>query len=95
MEVRVLNNVESPSGCLEQDYIRVHADADPFDDTVVLATIERITDRAKDEGATKRVKTLVARQRMPADTAIVFALSYAERKQVPVIYADSLALHTR
>jgi hypothetical protein len=94
MEVRVLS-AAPPSACPERDYIRVHADVDPLDDTVVLATIERITDRAKDDGATKRVKTLVARQRMPADTAIVLALSYAERKQVPVVYADSLALHTR
>jgi hypothetical protein len=93
MEVRVLS--AAPSPCPERDYIRVHADADPLDDTVVLDTIERITDRAKDDGATKRVKTLVARQRMPADTAIVLALRYAERKQVPVVYADSLALHTR
>lgn len=94
MEVRVLSTA-LPSVCSERDYIRVHTDADPLDDTVVLATIQRITDRAKDDGATKHVKTLVARQRMPADTAIVLALSYAERKQVPVVYADTLALHAR
>jgi len=86
MEVRVLAALP-PSGCPEQDYIRVHTDADPFDDTVVLATIERVTDRSK--GKVKRVKTIVARQRMSADAALDLATSYAEWKQVPVVYTDS------
>jgi hypothetical protein len=88
MEVRVLAAPPS-SAYPEQDYIRVHTDTDPLDDTVVLATIERVTDRTK-EGAThvKRVKTLVMRLRMSADAALGFATSYAERKQVPVVYAD-------
>ena len=88
MEVRVLTEPPS-SGCPEQDYIHVHTDADPFDDTVVLATIERVTDRTK--GKVKRVRTLLARQRMPADAAIDLATSYAEWKQIPVVYADALA----
>ena len=58
MEVRVLTAPPS-SGYPEQDYICVHTDADPLDDTVVLATIERVTDRTK--GKVKRVKTLLAR----------------------------------
>ena len=86
MEVRVLTALP-PSGCPEQDYIRVHTDTDPLDDTVVLATIERVTDRSK--GRVKRVKTLLARQRMPADAALDLATSYAEWKQVPVVYTDS------
>ena len=86
MEVRVLAALP-PSGCPEQDYIRVHTDTDPLDDTVVLATIERVTDRTK--GAVKRVKTLIARQRMSADAALDLATSYAEWKQVPVVYTDS------
>ena len=86
MEVRVLAALPS-SGYPEQDYIRVHTDADPLDDTVVLATIERVTDRSK--GKVKRVKTLLARQRMPADAALDLATSYAEWKQVPVVYTDS------
>ena len=86
MEVRVLAALPA-SGCPEQDYIRVHTDADPFDDTVVLATIERVTDRSK--GKVKRVKTIVARQRMSADAALDLATSYAEWKQVPVVYTDS------
>jgi hypothetical protein len=86
MEVRVLAALP-PSGCPEQDYIRVHTDTDPLDDTVVLATIERVTDRTK--GAVKRVKTLIARHRMSADAALDLATSYAEWKQVPVVYTDS------
>jgi hypothetical protein len=88
MEVRVLTAPPS-SARLEQDYIRVHTDADPLDDTVVLATIERVTDRVK-EGAThvKRVKTLITRLRMSAHAALDLATSYAEWKQVPVVYAD-------
>ena len=87
MEVRVLTAPRS-SGDPEQDYICVHTDADPLDDTVVLATIERVTDRTK--GRVKRVKTLLARVRMSVDAALDLATSYAEWKQVPVVYADSL-----
>ena len=86
MEVRVLAAPPS-SGYPDQDYICVHTATDPFDDTVVLATIERMTDRTK--GTVKRVKTLLARQRMSADAALDLATSYAERKQVPDVYTDS------
>lgn len=92
MEVRVLTAPPSPVDP-EQDYICVHTDTDPFDDTVVLATIERVTDRTK--GKVRRVKTLIARQRMPADAALDLATSYAEWKQVPVVYADLLARQSR
>ena len=87
MEVRVLAARPS-SGYPEQDYICVHTDADPLDDTVVLATIERVTDRSK--GRVKRVKTLLARVRMSVEAALGLATSYADWKQVPVVYADSL-----
>jgi hypothetical protein len=90
MEVRVLSAPPS-SGYPEKDYICVHTDADPLDDTVVLATIERVTDRTK--GKVKRVKTLLARVRMSVDAALVLATSYAEWKEVPVVYADSLPRH--
>ena len=92
MEVRVLAATTS-LGCPEQDYIRVHADTDPLDETVVLATIERVTDRTK--GRVKRVKTLLTRQRMSADAALDLATSYAAWKQVAVVYADRLALPPR
>ena len=91
MEVRVLAAPPS-SGYPEQDYICVHTDADPLDDTVVLATIERVTDRTK--GRVKRVKTLLARVRMSVDAALGLATSYAAWKQVPVVYADSRPRHT-
>ena len=91
MEVRVLTAPPS-SDYPEQDYICVHTDVDPLDDTVVLATIERVTDRTK--GRVKRVRTLLARQRMSVDAALDLATSYAEWKQVPVVYADSLARQT-
>ena len=95
MEVRVLT--APPSSIYpERDYIWLHADADPLDDTVVLATIERVTDKTKAGGThVKRVKTLVTRLRMTADAALDLATSYAERKQVPVVYADSSVTPTR
>ncbi len=87
MEVRVL--AAPPSQAYpEQDYICVHTDTDPLDDTVVLATIQRVTDRSK--GKVKRVKTLLARVRMTVDAALGLATSYAQWKQVPVVYSDSL-----
>lgn len=91
MEVRVLA-APPLSGYPEKDYICVHTDTDPLDDTVVLATIERVTDRTK--GKVKRVKTLLARVRMSVDAALGLATSYAEWKQVPVVYSDSLPRHT-
>jgi hypothetical protein len=91
MDVKVLNSVPS-IGLREPDYLRVHTEPEPFDDTVVLATIERVTDRAKDgEAITQRVKTLVARRPMPADAALTLAMSYAARKHIPVVYSDAEA----
>jgi hypothetical protein len=90
MEVRVLAAPPS-SGNPEQDYIYVRTDADPLDDTVVLATIERVTDRTK--GKVKHVKTLLARARMSVDAALDLAMSYAQWKEVPVVYADSIREH--
>ena len=89
MEVKVLNVQFSP-GSSEPDYIRVHTEPEPFDDTVVLATIERVTDRAKPgEAVTQRIKTLVARRPMPVDAVLTLAMSYAVRKHIPVVYSDA------
>jgi len=89
MEVKLLN-VRSSPGSSEPDYLRVHTEPEPFDDTVVLATIERVTDRAKPgEEVTQRIRTLVARRPMPADAVLTFAMSYAARKHIPVVYADA------
>ncbi|HVY65499.1 MAG TPA: hypothetical protein VHH11_11830 [Gammaproteobacteria bacterium] len=88
MEVRVLNILPIPV-CPEPDYLRVHTEPEPYDDTVVLATIERVTDRARPgEAVTKRIRTLVARRPMPVDAVLTFAMSYAARKHIPVVYAD-------
>ena len=89
MEVKVLN-VQPPAGSSGPDYVRVHTEPEPFDDTVVLATIERVTDRAKPgEAVTQRIKTIVARRPMPVDAVLTLAMSYAARKHIPVVYADA------
>jgi hypothetical protein len=90
MEVRVVHALPTP----ETDYVRVHTCTAPDDDTVTLATIERVVEKASlkpDEGDTlvKRVKTLIMRQPMTPDEALELATSYAERKQIEVVYADS------
>ena len=91
MEVKLLNVWPLP-GSPEPDYVRVHTEPEPFDDTVVLATIERVTDRAKPgEVVTQRIKTLVARRPMAVDAVLTLAMSYAARKHIPVIYADAAA----
>ncbi|MEO8463727.1 MAG: hypothetical protein ABI640_00160 [Gammaproteobacteria bacterium] len=89
MDVKVLNMLPSP-GSSEPDYVRVHTEPEPFDDTVVLATIERVTDRAKaGEEITQRIKTIVARRPMPVTAVLTFAMSYAARKHIPVVYAEA------
>jgi hypothetical protein len=67
----------------------VHTCSDPVDDTVTLATIERVTDRVKDGAPKKRVKPLVVRQPMSPDDAVGLATRYAERKHIAVVYADA------
>ena len=91
MDVRVICALP-PWNRPETDYVRVRTCAVPDDDTIVLATIERVVD--KDGGApaertqlTRRVKTLIT-GRMTADDALVLATSYAERKKISVVYAD-------
>jgi hypothetical protein len=79
----------------ETDYVRVHTCAAPDDDTVTLATIERVVEKANEELAdgappAKRVKvkTLIMRKPMTEDEALDLATSYAERKKISVVYAD-------
>ena len=87
--MKVLTAQPAP-GSTEPDYLRVHTEPEPFDDTVVLATIERVTDRAKPgEAVTQRIKTLVARRPMAAGAVLTLAMSYAARKHIPVVYADA------
>ncbi len=90
MEVRV---VSASSNRPETDYVRVQTYSDPADDTVTLATIERVVEKrdrktdAEADGST-RVKTLVMRRPMSIDAALGLATSYAERKKIPVVYAE-------
>ena len=89
MGVRVVHRqIDSPEDC---DYVHVRTDADPNDDTVTLATIKRITEKAVDaeKSPTTRVKTLVKGQPMSPDSAVGLAKRYAERKHIPVVYAES------
>jgi hypothetical protein len=89
MEVRVLNALPAV-GRPEKDYLRVHTYSDPEDDTLTLATIERITDKtAEATSTTTRVRMLIERQRMSPDAALALATRYAERKQIPVVYAGA------
>jgi len=87
MEVRVLTAPPSAMRS-EEDYVRVHTCADPLDDTVTLATIERITDCASSRKP-QRVKPLVVRQPLPLEVAVGLATRYAERKNIRVVYADT------
>lgn len=94
MEVRVIDE-RSSAQCSEADYVRVQTWCDPEQDTVTLATIERVVHKARVQpsGATQRVKTLVQKQPMSPDVALGLATRYAERKQIPLVLAsaDNLA----
>jgi hypothetical protein len=92
MDVRVICALP-PWNRPENDYVRVRTCPVPYDDTIVLATIERVVDKDSGEIAertqlTQRVKTLVTGRPMTPHAALVLATSYAERKQIPVVYAD-------
>src|SRR5262249_34550109 len=94
MEVRVVHALPTCHRS-ETDYVRAHTCAAPDEDTVTLATIERVVEKADVEPAegtppAKRVKvkTLIMRQPMTEDAALDLATSYAERKKISVVYAD-------
>jgi hypothetical protein len=88
MNVRILpesNTSDRPCG----DYVRVSTRRDPNDDTVTLATIERIVEKQRSAEAASpkvHVKTLVMSQPMSPDQAIGLATCYAERKNIQVVY---------
>lgn len=74
------------------EYVSVRVQPDPSDDTVTLVTIERIVEKrvVKDPGDSPwHIRTLVCDQPMSPDAAIGFATCYAERKQIPVVYANT------
>ena len=92
MEVRIVKefSLETVS---EPDYVRVHVCPDPSDDTVMLATIERITAFGSREAALRKkapcqVRPLVVNQRMSEEDALALARRYAEHKNISVIFAD-------
>lgn len=92
MDVRVV--CEPPTAYRpESDYVRVHTYCDPEDDTVTLATIERVVEKPVAEDTprptlAKRIKTLISRAPMTLDQALGLATRYAERKKIPVVYAE-------
>ena len=74
------------------EYVSVRMEQDPHDQTVTLATIERFVERRvirRPDDSPWYVKTIVSDQPMTLDAAIGFATCYAERKQIPVVYADT------
>jgi hypothetical protein len=58
-----------------------------------LATIQRVVDKSDTAVQSKPkqyVKTLVMERPMSPDAALGFATRYAERKKIPVVYAESI-----
>ena len=92
MDVRVVCE-PSMAGGSESDYVRVHTYCDPRDDTITLATIERVIEKPASAEMprptlAKRIKTLIMRAPMTLDEALGLATRYAERKKIPVVYAE-------
>lgn len=71
----------------EPDYVRVRVFPDPDQDTMTLATIERIVSKPDPKRAslTQRVKKLVEKQPMTRDAALGFARLYAARKRIKLV----------
>jgi hypothetical protein len=89
MNVRVEPDKNAP-GVAASDYVRVSTSCDPLDDTVTLATIERVVARKRRKASTPpvHIKTLVLNKPMSPDAAVGFATCYAERKNIPVIFMN-------
>lgn len=90
MGVRIVHR-EATDPCSDSDYVRVCTCSDPNDDTVTLATIQRIVDKSNgtlEAERNWRVKTLVVDKPMSPHAALGFATRYAERKGIPVVYTD-------
>lgn len=93
MGVRIVRRDANDPGdaCPDSDYVRVCTCSDPNDDSVTLATIQRIIDRSNgtlESGRNWRIKTLVVNEPMSPDDALGLATRYAERKGIPVVYTD-------
>ena len=90
MEVRVVCQESAQQACPATDFVRVSTCSDPNDDTVTLATIQRVVEKndAKKIGHRWHVKTLIMEQPMSADEALGFATRYAARKHIPVVLTE-------
>jgi hypothetical protein len=89
MGVRIVRR-EAERQCVDTDYVRVCTCSDPNDDTVTLATIQRIVDKSNgmlESERNWRVKTLVVDKPMSPHDALGLATCYAERKGIPVVYS--------
>jgi hypothetical protein len=82
---------EALASCVDSDYVRVSTSSDPNDDTVTLATIQRVIEKSNGspQSAPKpHVKSLVVDRPMSFDAALGLATCYAERKGIAVVYSD-------
>lgn len=72
------------------DFVRVETHTAPDDDTVTLATIQRVIDKncgiAREEPVW-RIKTLLRECPMSPEQAVGLATLYARRKGIPVVLA--------
>jgi hypothetical protein len=90
MEVRIVRQ-DSVQTSPATDFVRVSTCSDPNDDTVTLATIQRVVEKPADTkkpGPKWHVKTLIMERPMTADAALGFATCYAARKGIPVVCAE-------
>jgi hypothetical protein len=86
MEVKVIDE-RSLADAAEADYVRVLVSPDPEQDTMTLATIERVVCKAsvKPTSPATRIKRLIERQPMTRDAALFFAKLYAARKRIGLV----------
>lgn len=86
MSVKVIANEGVAAG--STDFVRVRTQTDPNDDTVTLATIERVVARTKPRAGTEpwHIRTLIQEQPMRESLALGLATRYAERKKIDTVY---------
>lgn len=84
--IKVIDEGSTPA-LSEPDYLRVHVYSDPEQDTMTLATIERVVVKPDEErtSLTRRVRKLIEKQPMTRDAAVVFARLYAARKGIGLV----------
>jgi|GEM_PF-2479371 hypothetical protein len=86
MDIRVVEERSTPT-LSEPDYVRVQVFPDPEQDTMTLATIERVVCKPDEKRASliRRVKKLIENQPMTRDAALGFARLYAARKRIKLV----------